>query len=227
MKRRTAIAFGMSCAAASVGAVALRPRHPAAESLTPVMLEEQVPVRFADWAVDRGQIPVLPNPEVQAKLDKIYTQVLARTYADPKGRRVMLSIAYGADQGSDATAVHRPEFCYAAQGFALKSLGVDEFALHDRRLHVRRLIASIGQRVEPISYWVTLNDAAVLPGVQRKLEQIRLGLTGQIPDGMLVRVSNLGADAQAGFALQQEFLEAMSSTLSPALRNRYFGKPQA
>ena len=35
-------------------------------------------------------------------------------------------------------------------------------------------------------YWVTLDESAALPGVSRKFQQIRYGLQGKIPDGMLV-----------------------------------------
>ena len=53
--------------------MALRPLRRAAEFLAPVDLEHQVPREFRQWRIDSGLIPVLPNPEVQAKLDKIYT----------------------------------------------------------------------------------------------------------------------------------------------------------
>lgn len=223
MKRR-AILFGAGCALAASSALALRPRTRAAEIFEPVKLEDQVPVTFDGWTVDRSIIPVLPDPSVQARLDAIYNQVLARTYVNGTGQRVMLSIAYGADQGSDSTSVHRPEFCYSAQGFIVRSLGETNLALNDHSIVARRLLGRLGARVEPITYWITLNDRALMPGLQRKLEQIRLGLTGLIPDGMLFRMSTVGLQQEQSFALQDTFAVSMESSMEPALRSRYFGR---
>ena len=80
-------------------------------------LEKMFPTQFGDWQVDRSMPVILPAPDVQAKLDAIYNQVLARTYVNVRtGERVMLSVAYGGDQ-SDGMSVHLPEVCYPAQGF--------------------------------------------------------------------------------------------------------------
>lgn len=223
MKRR-AVFFALGCSAAAVSALALRPTQRAAETLPPIELQKQVPKSFSGWQIDNSIVPILPDPSVQAKLNEIYNQVLARTYVDGRGQRVMLSIAYGADQASDSTAVHRPEFCYSAQGFVVRDLGVETLTVSAKELRVRRLMGSIGARQEPITYWVTLNDQAVMPGVQRKLQQIRLGLSGQIPDGLLFRVSTIGADTKAGFETQQRFIVDLASAMPEPVRSRYFGR---
>lgn len=58
------------------------------------------------------------TPELANNLDKLYSQTLTRTYINNDGYRIMLSVAYGENQlSSDVTQVHRPEFCYVAQGF--------------------------------------------------------------------------------------------------------------
>ena len=222
MKRRAALFF-LSAAAASASALALKPRRRASKDFAPIQLETQVPPAFEGWTIDKSLIPILPDPGLQAALDKIYGQVLARTYINAAGQRVMLSIAYGEDQGTDATAAHRPEFCYTAQGFSVVQLGERQVSIGGQPLNVRRLVGSLQSRHEPITYWVTLNDRAVLPGVSRKLEQIRLGLLGQIPDGMLVRVSCITTDDAAAFLVQERFLTALRNTLAPELRARYFG----
>lgn len=221
---RRALVFAAASAAAAAAAVALKPTRRASESLPAIDLEHQVPRSFGGWTIDASIVPVLPDPSVQQRLDKIYNQVLARTYVDRAGRRVMLSIAYGADQGSDATAVHRPEFCYSSQGFVVRRVGQDRIGLRGHVLDVNRLVGSLGPRFEPITYWITLNDQAALPGVERKLRQIALGLQGQIPDGMLVRVSTIGLAADAAFALQDAFIGELEGHLPSELRARYFGQ---
>ena len=223
MKRR-AILFGVGCVAAAGAALALRPRQRAAEIYAPIQLDRQVPAAFGDWTIDKSIIPVLPDPSVQAKLDAIYNQVLARTYVNAIGQRVMLSIAYGADQGSDSTAAHRPEFCYSAQGFIVRPIGDVQLKLNGHAITARRLMGSLGSRMEPITYWITLNDRALMPGVQRKLEQIKLGLSGLIPDGMLFRMSTVGIPQQQSFTVQEGFARSLEQSLPPELRSRYFGK---
>lgn len=222
MKRRALVFAGGAVLSLGLSEL-LRPRRRISTLLPPVDLEAQVPAAFGQWQIDKSIIPILPNAELQARLDVLYGQVLARTYINPDRQRVMLSIAYGADQGTDATAAHRPEFCYAAQGFSVRIIGTKLIALNDHQILANQLIGKMASRNEPITYWVTLNDTAVLPGFRRKLAQIRMGLEGIIPDGMLVRVSTLGDDANAGFALQQKFLRDLQSSLPPGLQARYFG----
>jgi Protein of unknown function (DUF3485) len=82
-----------------------------------VDLEQMFPKTFDDWTVDTSQPVQLVSPDTQAILDKLYNQILSRTYINrSSGQRVMLSVAYGGDQ-SDGTRAHRPEICYPAQGF--------------------------------------------------------------------------------------------------------------
>lgn len=223
MMNRRGLLFALAacCSAASVPAV--RPTRRAADVLERVDLEAQIPKSFGGWKVDPSLVPVLPDPSVQERLDKIYTQLIARTYVDPGGRRVMFTIAYGADQATDATSVHRPEFCYSAQGFAVKAAGVSQVKLDSKTLKVQRLIATMGSRSEPITYWITLNNDAILPGLERKLTQIKLGILGTIPDGMLVRISSVDPSIKDPFEFQDNFLKALEREIEPSLRSRYFG----
>jgi EpsI family protein len=221
--RRRAVLFAGCSGAALAASAALRPHRRASEQLGRVDLDTQVPQEFGGWTIDKSLIPILPNPEAQAKLDKIYTQVLARTYVRSAGERVMLSIAYGADQGSDAASVHRPEFCYSAQGFEVRGLGQARISLNGHVIEVRRLLGTLGTRIESIMYWVTLSNRTVLPGVERKIEQVRLGLSGVIPDGMLVRISTIDSDLHHAFATQSRFASSLAQSLSKDVRSRYIG----
>lgn len=201
----------------------LRPTTRLADIKPRIELEKQIPEAFGDWRIDRSIRPVLPDPGLQAMLDSLYSQVLARTYINAKGERIMLSIAYGSDQGNEATAVHRPEFCYSAQGFRVRTLAKERITIGETSVPVARVLAQLGARNEPITYWVTLDEAATLPGFGRKIQQIRYGLRGEIPDGMLVRISSIGNSEAAAFALQQGFLEQMYAAIPADIRGRYFG----
>lgn len=221
-RMRAAIFMASLMLAASVFAVALRPTQKLADLGPKINLEVMIPKRFGDWHVDESIIPLLPAPDVQAKLDKIYNQTLARTYVNEDGRRIMLSIAYGGDQ-SDAMQVHLPEICYAAQGFEVKKVNEATISTADRFIPVRRLVARLAGRTEPITYWITLGDQVVNGGVRRKLAQIRYGIAGSVPDGILVRASSIGQDEAQAYALQDAFLQEMLATMQAGDRRRLTG----
>jgi len=219
----TAIVVAALLAASMPAAELLRPTHRTSDIKGAIDLAAQVPARFADWREDKSIVPILPDPQLQATLDATYSQVLARTYVNGRGQRVMLSIAYGNDQTSEATAVHRPEFCYRAQGFHVREAGNSTLALPGTSLRVQRLVGTLDRRVEPITYWVTLDETATLPGLDRKLQQIRHGMAGLIADGMVVRLSTVGIPEASAFELQERFAAELHGVLAPRLRARYFG----
>jgi EpsI family protein len=202
----------------------LRPTQRTADVKGAIDLAVQVPARFGDWREDTGQVPLLPDPALQATLDSIYSQVLARTYVNSRQQRVMLSIAYGNDQSSEATAVHRPEFCYRSQGFTVTDAGLASVPLASHTLQVQRLVAQLSGRYEPISYWVTLDETATLPGLRRKLQQINYGVQGFIADGMVLRVSTVGLPEAQAFELQDRFVAQLNGALPERLRARFFGQ---
>lgn len=108
--------------AASFAAV-MKPSIYLADEFVKLDLEQVFPENFGTWKIDRS-VALVVNPQVQATLDKIYNQTLSRTYINPQGYRIMLSIAYGLDQ-RDAMQVHYPEVCYPAQGFTVDSNDAD------------------------------------------------------------------------------------------------------
>jgi EpsI family protein len=204
--------------------VAAKPRTRVADEGPKIDLEQIVPKAFGDWRMDERIVPVLPSPEQQALLSKLYNQTLARTYFNSKGERIMLSIAYGGDQ-SDAMQVHRPEVCYAAQGFQVVGDMRGALATSVGALPVKRLLAKLGGRTEPITYWVTVGEQATYPGLRQKLIQISYGLTGRIPDGMLVRVSSISRDQVAAYSLQEDFVRDLILNLPKEQRKRLVGLP--
>jgi EpsI family protein len=185
-------------------------------------LEKVFPRTFGDWRIDTTLPVILPSPDVQAKLDALYNQVLSRTYVNRAGQRIMLSVAYGGDQ-SDGTRIHRPEVCYPAQGFQITFNQRSELRIGDRVLPVRHLMATLGSRLEPITYWLAVGGKAVASGSEQKLVELRYGLRGLIVDGMLVRISSLDADMQRGYELQASFAADLAAAMPPQSRDRVFG----
>lgn len=221
LRRRGFVAAGLMLAGAAL-AVGLRPTKHMADQIGMPDLERLFPKQFGGWRIDANVPVILPSPDVQALLDRIYNQVLARTYVNSASQRVMLSVAYGGDQ-SDGTSAHRPEVCYPAQGFAIKANRAGTLQLGSREIAVRRLMSALGQRQEPITYWVVVGGEVVTSGLGQKLAQMRYGLRGVIADGMLVRVSSIDADMKRGYMLHEQFLREMATSMARADASRVFG----
>ncbi|GGY15654.1 exosortase-associated protein EpsI, B-type [Paludibacterium paludis] len=209
-------------AAAAAAAVALTPRQVMAQA-NPIKLVKVFPESFGDWKTDTSLAPVEIDPSLQALLNTVYNDTLSRTYINSSGQRIMLSVAYGGDQSSDSTQVHRPEFCYVGQGFTISAPSDSRFNLPDRSVSLRNMVARQGPRNEPISYWVTVGETSTLPGLGRKLAQLEYGLTGKVPDGMLVRVSSIDEDNGHAIQVQKQFITDMYQAIAPVYRNRVFG----
>lgn len=206
----------------------LTPHKMWADTLPALDLPAVIPAEFGPWRLDPNVTPVLADPTVEATMHSVYSQSLSRTYVRADGARVMLSIAYGKNQNSASTAAHRPEFCYTAQGFVVRRTRVESIGVDGRELNAVQLMATVGPRFEPITYWVTLGDRASIPGFARKLDQIKYGLQGWIMDGMLMRVSSLIPSAEqseqnAAYLLHTAFLNDMAKAIPESQRARFFG----
>jgi EpsI family protein len=216
------VVVGLALALAAGLAVALKPVvRPPDPSFN---LERLVPQSFGDWRLDASIVPIPPSPDVQANLDKLYDQIVSRTYVNSRGERIMLSIAYGGDQ-SDSLKAHRQEVCYSAQGFNIVELLQGEVDIAGRHIPVARLLAVKGGRSEPVTYWFTMGDHVVMSRLGRLAAQLRYGLQGEIPDGMLVRISNLSGDSHASYGEHAAFLGAMLAALDPRTLVRVAGSP--
>ena len=211
----------LMCGAAVAG-IAVRPSSKAAEKGKTISLEVMVPKSFADWTELPEQGVQVVNPQTKELLDKLYSQILTRSYVDKQGYRIMLSMAYGDDQRGGLQA-HRPEVCYPAQGFKLGKVEDGQLATSYGNIDVRRLSTNFGARNEPVTYWLTVGDQVVQTGFDKRVAQIRLGLTGQIPDGLLFRISSIDDDASRAYAMQQKFVADMMASVPPAARKQLSG----
>ena len=170
-------------------AVALIPTQRVADG-EKIYLESMIPKKFGDWQLDETIEPIKVSPDVKANLDRIYNQTLSRTYVNNRGDQIMLSIAYGSDQ-STSLQVHRPDACFTAQGFQISNMVSDIVQTDLGQIPVMHMVATRGQRIEPITYWITVGDMAVRGWFEQKLAKVKYGLTGTVPSGILVRVSSI------------------------------------
>jgi EpsI family protein len=223
LTRRAALATILMAGAAAAGH-ALVPTKRMAEMRGPFKLEELVPASFGDWVVDDHTVSGIVNPQTAAMLDRLYSQLLDRVYIDTAGHRIMVSIAYGADQTDDSVQLHYPEVCYPAQGFQLKEKHIDVIKLAHGEIRVRRLETNFGEgRFEPVTYWTVIGDQQSLGGWDRKLAEIRHGIHGEIVDGLLFRVSSLGRDTPEAFRIQDAFVREIVAAMTPKARLQLAG----
>lgn len=212
---------GMMTLTAAAGMVT-RPASKPAGTAPKYLLEDIVPVQFGDWKVLPDSGAQVVNPQTKELLDKLYSQILTRTYVNSQGYRIMLSLAYGDDQRGDLQA-HKPEVCYPAQGFALHSNEEAVVATPFGSIEARRLNTSHGQRKEPITYWFTVGDTAVKNRLQMRMVEIKLGLTGQIPDGLLFRVSSIDPEPQRAYQAHDTFVRDLLAQIPLRDRQRLSG----
>ncbi|MBU0621560.1 MAG: EpsI family protein [Gammaproteobacteria bacterium] len=202
------LALGVLMVSSGFLAVVLTPTEIPADQQARIDLDTLVPKEFGDWKLEPFNAGGIVNPEVKGSLEKIYSQTLARTYVNKQGDRIMLSIAYGGRQKADLQA-HRPEICYASGGFAIDKKTKTYVDTTVGRLPVMQLVAKQGVRNEPITYWVRVGDSLTRGWIEQKITAIGYGLTGKVPDGVLVRISSISNDEQGSYLVQQSFLRTM------------------
>lgn len=220
--KRVAFVLAVLMCTASVGGILVKPGSRAANQASVINLETMIPIQFGDWREEPQPISLVINPQTRQLLDKLYSQILTRTYVNADGYRIMLSIAYGNDQRGDLQA-HKPEICYPAQGFTLQSLTKAVLATKYGDIPSTRLFTSMGQRKEPVTYWFTVGDSAVQSNLEKRIVELRYALTGQIPDGLLFRVSSIDSDDAHAYGVQDQFVTQLLESVPPAERVRLSG----
>jgi len=216
------VVLGIAMAGTSALTGALTPKEKVADFQERFSLEQIIPKRFGNWTLDTSVAPLTPDETQKELIATLYDQTLARTYVNDAGQRVMLSIAYGGDQ-SKQLQLHLPEVCYVAQGFDLVEEHRGAMATPYGKLPVKRLVMRENARNEPITYWVTVGDKAVMSGLGQKYQRFLYNLTGKIPDGMLVRVSTVDPDKDNAYRVQERFVNQMLEALSPKDRTHLLG----
>lgn len=222
--RRVALSAvaGGACVLAALSAWALTPRKFWSDEQIRLSYEQIVPLRFGDWVAMERTAGLIVNPQVEAALSGLYDQVVERMYLHgPTRRRLMVSLAYGSNQ-SRASEVHKPEFCYPAQGFRIERSMRAEIALPGQRMPVMRMDTRRGDREEPLTYWIRSGDTVVAGSAEQRATRIRMGLRGYIPDGLIFRVSEVASEPAGAWEFQARFVRDLHDALSPAGRRAIF-----
>jgi EpsI family protein len=224
-RRQLLLAAGLASAMAGASALAqqLVPRRLLADARPRRSLASMVPEELPGWSVARQVHLVAPAPDVQQALDRVYDDALARAYISAQDGLVMLSLAYSRQQRGEAV-LHRPEVCYAGQGFSVTPhAGDGDIVLGRRRLRATRLVTH-GPRREPVTYWLVLGAQVVRFGLDWRRATLALGLRGEVADGLLVRLSSLDRDPERAFRLHDRFARDLAAAVGPEVGARLFGE---
>lgn len=221
LKRRSVVLGGLF-AATSVGAMLATPKPQVTSESQMPDLERLVPASFGSWVLDRTIVPLTVSPEVAEMLSTIYNRTLSRTYVNQQGQRVMLAIAYGANQ-TRALQLHKPEVCYAAQGFRVGNIKQGQWRMGEMNVPTMHLIGAQGQRVEPVTYWMRIGDDIARGWLEQNKVRLKYGTRGQIPDGLLFRVSTISTAIEPAYEVQRQFSAELLAAMTPAVREVFVG----
>jgi EpsI family protein len=220
MTTRREFLIGGACVLTAGAAYAATPRQ-RMSLLGKDKLEALVPRAFGAWSELPPDSVVVPEND-NSLAARLYAQTVTRVFVNNSdGTGVMALFAYG-DTQSDQLQLHRPEVCYPAFGFeVVESLPVNIGLAKGAVIPARRLTARSSVRTEHVAYWTRIGEYLPQSGEEQRSAKLRTAFQGIIPDGILVRISNLQVTPNEGFALNQRFaaqlIEAMPKQGLPAL----------
>ena len=216
MINRRDLLIGGACFATAAAAERLRP-HRRVTLLGDRQLENLIPKSFGVWQAREAEGIVTPQSE-DSLAARLYNQSVGRMYAGPDNSLVMLLVAYGNTQ-SDTLQLHRPEVCYPAFGFTVTENLPTQFDLGNGTvIPGRNLVATSTGREERISYWTRVGEYLPTSNSEQRQMKFRIALSGVIPDGVLVRVSNMQGDDAEGFGLNERFVADLMHAVPPVVR---------
>ena len=224
-----AILASVAILSTAVLAEVIRPRELLASTQVAPDLEKVIPRDFGQWHLVPNVGLVTPSEpgaylERDALSARIYSQEVARAYADSAGNMVMFLVAYGPVQNYRLKS-HLPEVCYGAAGFRVSAKTVTQLSYQDgaRPLTISRLTAEKERRFEPITYWMKVGGDVATGVFDRQIARMKYGLRGIIPDGALIRVSTVGMSEAASYKLQDQFIHDLLGSLRPQDRKFFTG----
>ena len=200
LSRRNALIGGvLACAS---GFAFLRQPAVANPIISEAAFEKWVPDSFGRWSSMPQAGVVLPPPD--SLRDRLYDNLVTRVYAASGAPSVMMLLAYNNAQDG-VLQVHRPEVCYPVGGFKLSDTQQVDVDIGGKVIPANFFTATGPDRLEQVQYFTRLGDAFPRSWTEQRLAVIRANLAGNIPDGMMMRVSALGIGAKEAETLLDGF----------------------
>lgn len=216
ISRRHAIIGGVLLGAAAIaGARQPELRYPAVDA---DKFRSWIPEQFAGWQNSGIGDVVMPPPDSLS--DRLYDNLVARTYIKPDGEQMMVLLAYNNIQDG-MLQVHRPEVCYPVGGYTLTNTRPTELELGNTAIPSSYFTATSEDRTEHVLYFTRLGSRFPRTWAQQRAVVVESNLRGYIPDGMMLRVSSVSRDASQAFddmrRFAQQFFQASSTPLQKLL----------
>jgi EpsI family protein len=211
--------------AAAGSAFALKPRH-RLRLAGSAKLDTVIPRQFGGWVEQPSEALIKPEDEDDLAA-RLYSEVVGRVYVNKSGATVMVLIAYG-DTQNDLLQLHRPEVCYPAFGFEIEGSRKVAIPLGgDVDLPARSLVAASAQRTEQILYWTRIGEHLPTDNREQRIAKLEDQFAGIVPDGVLVRISTVGNDAEAALSVNRSFARELVHAIPAGQRAVLIGSAAA
>lgn len=217
---RRELVVGGALVASALAASLVKP-SPDRRSGRAVSLKDLVPDRVGPWRGSRYGNVLIPKGEDAYK--NTYDDVLTRHYTSESAAPIMFLIAYGSAQTGN-TELHRPEVCYPAAGFRIRSWPDLQLKLLRSSVTARSFTAFASGRVEQILYWSRVGDDFPTSSLEQRWSVLRHTIRGSVPDGILVRISTIDSNRERAIRLLQTFAQTLLSSGGPEMRLLLTGK---
>lgn len=215
---RRQLILGTAILATAGLANVLRPTDAPAATID---LKRAIPLVLGPYHYDSAIALVLPDAGETTQ--RIYDQVLTRSYVAAGVPPAMLVIAYGAAQDA-RLALHRPDACYPAAGYRIEATRqVDARPGAAAPIPATLLTATRQDRIEQVLYWTRIGGRFPTSALAEKLDILRANLSGDRPDGVLVRLSVEEGDPVTALAQLHQFVAILLGAIGPMARARLVG----
>lgn len=186
-------------------------------------LDALVPRRLGEWrfAETTGVVVAQDWEAVRGP----YDDLLTRNYQSTSSSPLTLLVAYSGSQQHEVR-LHRPEGCYPAAGFRLSDRTLTSVRLTGLSPIAAQMVhAESASRTEEVLYWTRVGRAFPTNALEQSWAVARESLAGRGPDGILVRLSMVGADRNRARAEFDAFLDALLAGSTPTAARILFGQP--
>lgn len=217
LDRRTAF-LGAGLAALGVG-YHLRTPTFAAEPIDGETFSDAIPDKIGGWKSRKSADLVLPA-EDEAQ-DALYQNLETRIYEGAGLPAVMFLLGFSSIQQNNIQ-IHRPEVCYPANGYPILSAKSIKIDYGQTRIGARELVAKRGELNERIIYWVRVGDDFPTGWLEQRFSMARSNLLGQVPDGLLLRVSMIETPSVESSGALRDFISALLAETPESFREKVF-----
>jgi EpsI family protein len=227
MTSRREVLIGTACVLSSGAALALKPRRKVSLLPAGAKLSDILPRQFSRW--DSRDVTDLYAPETPDSLQaRLYGETVARLYTDRQSAAQILMLMAHGDSQSNELQLHRPEVCYPAFGFSLKSSTPVELKIGNGvTLPARRLLAQSNRETQTVLYWTRLGEYFPVSVTEQRLNRLTTAMHRYIPDGLLARFSMDETDTGNAFAAIVGFIPALLVQIATNRRDVFVGTARA